>query len=102
MDKNDLIIPSDEIFSTSCRLTIMILLYNHRRINFTELQKLLKLTPGNMDHHVKKLENAGYIRTYKKLFLKRPLTMIEITKTGKKAFKDYIKKFQYVLDSLKL
>ena len=87
MDKNKLILPEDKLFTPSIRLTIMILLLTHQKINFTELQKLLGLTPGNLDHHVKKLEMASYIKTYKKLSpWRKPLTQIEITPSGKQSF----------------
>lgn len=101
MNKTDLILPSDKIFITSVRLTIMLLLLNHKKINFTELQKLLHLTPGNLDHHLRKLEDAHYVKTYKKLSsLRKPLTMIEITDKGKSDFIRYIKKFKDVLDNI--
>jgi DNA-binding transcriptional ArsR family regulator len=48
-------------------LTIMLLLYLHKKVGFTELQKLLQLTPGNLDHHLRKLTQAGYIKTTKTL-----------------------------------
>ncbi|MHA2248119.1 MAG: transcriptional regulator [Candidatus Hodarchaeales archaeon] len=103
MDKVNLTFPSDELFTTSVRLTIMILLFNHKKINFTELQKLLRLTPGNLDHHLKKLETAKYVRTYKKLSsLRRPLTIVEITPQGKTAFEDYIASLREVLNKIAL
>jgi DNA-binding MarR family transcriptional regulator len=81
----------------------MILLFNHKKINFTELQKLLRLTPGNLDHHLKKLETAKYVRTYKKLSsLRRPLTIVEITPQGKTAFEDYIASLREVLNKIAL
>ena len=103
MDKSNLALPSDELFTTSVRLTIMILLFSHKKINFTELQKLLHLTPGNLDHHLKRLETAEYVKTYKKLSsLRRPLTMVEITPQGKAAFEDYITNLREVLNKLDL
>ncbi|MFX0087684.1 MAG: transcriptional regulator, partial [Candidatus Hodarchaeota archaeon] len=96
-----LILPNDTLFTTSVRLTIMILLLNHKKINFTEMQKLLQLTPGNLDHHLRKLVDAHYVKTYKKLSsLRKPLTMVEITDNGKKDFIEYIKKFKDVLDNI--
>ncbi len=93
--------PNDKPFSTSIRLAIMILLFNHRKINFTELQKLLNLTPGNLDHHLKTLEKEEYIRRYKKLSaLRKPLTMIELTPEGKKDFERYLIDLRDLLDTL--
>ncbi len=100
MDETELILPKNEIFTTSVRLTIMILLHTHKKVNFSELQKLLQLTPGNLDHHIKKLENVKYIRTYKQFFKTRPLTVIEITKYGKESFREYIKKIQNIINKI--
>ncbi len=103
MDKTNLTLPSNELFTTSVRLTIMILLLSHKKINFTELQKLLHLTPGNLDHHLKKLETAKYVKTYKKLSsLRRPLTFVEITPHGKSVFEEYITELRDVLNKLVL
>ena len=76
------------IFSAQQRFTIMLLLYLHKRAGFTEVQKLLQLTPGNLDHHVRKLEEVGYVRTRHVLDW-RPLKVIEISKAGSQAFRDY-------------
>jgi DNA-binding MarR family transcriptional regulator len=103
MNKTNLILPSDKLFTTSVRLTVMILLLNHKKINFTDLQKLLQLTPGNLDHHLRKLEEAQHVKTYKKLSsLRKPLTIVEITDNGRKDFIEYIKKFKDVLDNIVL
>ncbi len=103
MNDSNLILPEDKLFTPSIRLTIMILLLTHKKINFTQLQKLLSLTPGNLDHHVKKLEKAGYVKVYKKLSpLRSPLTLIEVTSTGKLSFESYLKNFRDILNKIKL
>ncbi|MFX0095456.1 MAG: transcriptional regulator [Candidatus Hodarchaeota archaeon] len=102
MVKDGLILPSDRIFTTSVRLTIMILVYTHKKIKFADLQELLHLTPGNLDHHLKKLEEVNYLTIYKKLFPGRPLTVVEITDQGAKAFKDYIKDLRDLLNKIAL
>ncbi|MFX1535653.1 MAG: transcriptional regulator [Promethearchaeota archaeon] len=102
MENTDLIPPNDEIFTTSVRLTIMILLYTHKKVNFTDLQKLLHITPGNLDHHIRKLEHIKYVKTYKKLFPRRPLTVVEITNFGKNAFREYVKNFRDILNKIQL
>ena len=70
------ILEKEEIFSAPPRLTIMLLLYLHRKTGFTEMQKLLQLTPGNLDHHIRKLKQFGYVIT-RKAFSWRPLTIVE-------------------------
>lgn len=87
------------IFSAQQRFTIMLLLYLHKRAGFTELQKLLGLTPGNLDHHVRKLEEVGYVKTRHVLDW-RPLKVIEISRTGASAFKEYAVNLRKLLEQV--
>lgn len=100
VNETDLILPNDEIFTTSARVSVMILLYTHKKIKFSDLQALLRLTPGNLDHHIRKLEEVKYVVSYKKIYLKMPLTIIEITELGKKAAKEYIERFRDILNKI--
>ena len=87
------------IFSAQQRFTIMLLLYLHKRAGFTELQKLLHLTPGNLDHHLRRLEEVGYVKTRHVLDW-RPLKVIEISKAGVHAFKDYAINLRKLLEQV--
>jgi DNA-binding MarR family transcriptional regulator len=89
----------DGIFSAQQRFTVMLLLYTHNRAGFTELQKLLQLTPGNLNHHVRKLEEVGYVRTRHVLDW-RPLKVIEISKAGAQAFRDYALNLRKLLEQV--
>ena len=64
MEKKNTILPSDEIFTTSIRLTVMLILFSHKKILLNELKEILQLSSGNLDHHIRKLVNVGYIITY--------------------------------------
>ncbi|OLS29363.1 MAG: hypothetical protein HeimAB125_22750 [Candidatus Heimdallarchaeota archaeon AB_125] len=92
--------PTDEIFSISARFSIMFLLYINKKISFTNLQKLLNLTPGNLSHHLNKLMEQDFIETKKMIFSKRPINMIFITEKGKEEFSTYLSKFKSVLDRI--
>lgn len=87
------------IFSAQQRFTIMFLLYLHKKAGFTEVQKLLGLTPGNLDHHVRRLEEAGYVKTRHVLDW-RPLKVIEITRLGSMAFKAYATNLRQLLEQV--
>ena len=78
----------------------MILLYTHKKINFTDLQNLLGLTPGNLGHHLKKLESADYVTIYKAITPFRPITMVKITSLGLDNFKVYIENLKDLLNDL--
>lgn len=87
------------VFSAQQRFTIMLLLYLHKKAGFTEVQKLLQLTPGNLDHHVRKLEEVGYVKT-RHILDWRPLKVIEITKLGAAAFKEYATNLRRLLEQV--
>jgi len=82
------IILKKEVFSDQPRFTIMFLLYLNRKIGTVELQRLLELTPGNLDHHLKTLEKANLISIKKKITW-RPLNVVIITTEGIEAFRNY-------------
>ncbi len=102
MKKNNSILPSDEIFTTSIRLTIMLILFSHKKILLNELKDVLQLSSGNLDHHIRKLLNVDYITTRKSFFPARPLTVVEITPKGHEDFKEYLLKIKEVLDQITL
>lgn len=70
------------ILSSPIRMTIMLLLEQHKNIIVSDLQKLIKETPGNLDYHIKQLEKENYVIAKPGLFRKRVLKTIEITEEG--------------------
>ncbi|MFW9993120.1 MAG: transcriptional regulator [Candidatus Odinarchaeota archaeon] len=90
----------EDLFPTSARLAIMLFLVNHRKIGFSELQKLLKLTPGNLDHHIKKLEEANYVKTRRSLLSGRAMIVIEITEHGDISFREYIHELKKTINKI--
>ena len=80
----------------------MLILYTHKKVLFNEFKDLLDITPGNLDHHLKKLEEVDYIRIKKRIFPSRPLNEISITNVGISAFKEYCSKFKSILRELDL
>lgn len=102
MEKENSILPSDEIFTTSIRLTIMLILFSHKKILLHELKEILQLSSGNLDHHIRKLVKVGYIITRKSFFPGRPLTIAEITSIGYFEFMEYLKKMKKILNQIQL
>jgi DNA-binding MarR family transcriptional regulator len=58
-------------------------------ITFPKLQKLLDMTAGNLSTHLRKLEDAGYVRVDKAHSGRKPVTYIALTTAGRRAFEDY-------------
>ena len=77
----------------------MYLLFLKRRIGFIELQKLLGLTPGNLDHHMRKLEEMKLVHS-RRVISWRPLVTLEITAYGSEVFRGYILKMKTLLQGI--
>ncbi|MFW9994924.1 MAG: transcriptional regulator [Candidatus Odinarchaeota archaeon] len=86
----------NKIFSDPSRLIIIFLLYYRTRMTFTELLEKLAITPGNLGHHIKKLEEAGLVKN-RKVITNRVTTVISITETGTKSFKIFADSMKMVL-----
>ena len=88
-----------DLMKVPLRFNIMFLLYNYDKLGFTRMQKLLHTTPGNLDHHLKKLKEAGWV-TDSVFFSPRPLKIFQITPFGADEFDLQIRKFKRVLRNL--
>ena len=91
---------SDPVLASPTRLAIMLLLAVRRKMYFSELQKALGLTPGNLGSHLKKLEEAGYVRIRKVLTRIRPLTLVALKPEGEAALYEHIGMLKEALRSL--
>lgn len=60
------------------------------RITFPRLQELLDMTAGNLSTHLRKLEDAHYIEVVKSHQGRTPVTYLALSKTGRRAFEDYM------------
>ena len=67
------------------------------RIEFTFLQDLLGLTPGNLSVHLQKLEEAGYVVVEKGFVKRRPRTWVAATPEGRRAFAAHVDALEGIL-----
>lgn len=87
----------DPIIHPQVRLQVMTILCSlspGERVAFPELQKLVGASPGNLGAHLAKLEQAGYILSTKAFRGRRPVTWLEATETGRRAFEKYVSNLQ--------
>jgi DNA-binding MarR family transcriptional regulator len=80
----------DDVIHGRLRLGIMAYLADAEVADFQELKTLLQATQGNLSIHLRKLEDAGYIKIEKSFFARKPLTRARITAAGRKAFANYL------------
>jgi DNA-binding MarR family transcriptional regulator len=67
-----------------------------RKATFSDLKSLLGLTQGNLGVHLRKLEEGGYVGVEKAFVARRPQTTLRITKKGRKAFLDHLRRLEMI------
>ena len=88
----------NHVLGNPIRLGIMLYLLPRGRALFKELLKVLEVTPGNLDSHLKALEKAGYVELYK-VFADRPRTAVRITEKGAEETGKYLQALKKILSS---
>jgi DNA-binding MarR family transcriptional regulator len=53
---------------------------------FSELRDKVGATDGNLSAHLRKLEDAGYVRADKSFVNRKPQTRLSLTEAGRKAW----------------
>ena len=84
------------VLGNSVRLGIMLYLLPRGKVLFIDLQKVLELTPGNLDSHLKFLKRSGYVEV-RKVIADRPRTAVWITDLGAKETIRYIKHLKEII-----
>lgn len=69
------------------------------QITFPRLQEMLDMTAGNLSTHLRKLEDAGYVAITKTHRRRTPVTHVELTRSGRRAFEDYTAALRELLDT---
>lgn len=80
----------DAVIHGRLRLGVMAYLAQAEAATFTELKDALKVTQGNLSKQLRTLEDAGYVDVDKRIVGRKPLTTVRMTRTGRKALKDYL------------
>jgi len=89
----------EKIFHEPNRLAIMsALCAADGGVPFTDLKASCRLTDGNLNRHLKVLEEEGVIRMDKSFVQLRPRTTIHLTKTGFQRFNEYLATLAEVLE----
>jgi DNA-binding MarR family transcriptional regulator len=69
-------------------------------LSFTRLQDLTGLTPGNLITHLRKLEDADYVRSEKSGNGRSSLTSVTLTHRGRAALETYTTALRGLLGEL--
>lgn len=87
----------DKVIHIPSRLIIISYLYVVKSADLIFFKRKTNLSWGNLSSHSSKLEEAGYIKVTKLFREKKPVTVLEITEKGIKAFENYRSIMQGVL-----
>ena len=79
----------DRLIHEPARLAIITALNACKETDFLFLRRLTNLSPGNLSVHLSKLEDAGFVKTEKKIVAKRTHTHVSITEKGREAIDKY-------------
>jgi len=89
----------ERLFHEPNRLAIMsALCAADSGLPFSELRERCGLTDGNLNRHLKALEEAGAVRITKKFVDAKPQTKIFVSKQGLDRFSDYLAALSEVLE----
>ncbi len=81
----------DRVLHEKARLGIMTSLATHSEgLVFADLKQLCSLTDGNLNRHLKVLEEAGLITIDKGMQDNRPCTICRLTPQGRTRFLEYV------------
>ena len=64
---------------------------------FTELRQLCSLTDGNLNRHLKVLQEAGLVDVWKGSQKKKPQTLCRLTPEGRRRFLEYVTVLEQVV-----
>ncbi|MEQ9505436.1 MAG: transcriptional regulator [Hyphomonas sp.] len=92
-DHNDI----DDVIHGRLRLGVMAYLSAVSPAVFGELRDKVGATDGNLSTHLKKLEEAGYIRQEKRFVGKKPQTRVHLTEKGRKAWILWIQRMEAIM-----
>jgi DNA-binding transcriptional ArsR family regulator len=93
----------DPVIHAPARLRIMVTLAalpEGDDLTFTGLQDLIGLTPGNLITHLRKLEDAGYVKTRKNGTGVTARTSVALSHVGRDALERYTTVLRQLLDSV--
>ena len=91
----------DKVIHEKARLSIMTLLAGRDDWSFQDLKAELSMSDGNLITHLRILTGAGFVEEDRDESGTRPRTTYELTKAGRKAFKEYIDVLEAIVRATK-
>ena len=80
----------DDVIHGRIRLGVVAYLSSVEDALFSELRDKVGATDGNLSAHLRKLEEAGYVRVAKSFAGRKPQTRLALTAAGRKAWQGWL------------
>jgi DNA-binding MarR family transcriptional regulator len=88
----------DRVIHERARLSVLTsLITNPKGLAFGDLKQLCSLTDGNLNRHLRVLEEGKLVEIVKTLDRNRPLTICRITASGRKRYLEYLTTLEQVV-----
>ncbi len=87
----------NDIIHSRIRLAIISVLVAIEDAEFNFLKEKVKTTDGNLSVHLRKLEEAEYIKVKKEFVGRKPVSTYRLTKKGREAFKVYVENLEKLI-----
>ena len=88
----------DRVIHERARLSLLTsLITNPKGLAFSDLKQLCALTDGNLNRHLRVLEEEKMVELLKRTERNRPLTLCRITPTGRTRFLEYLTTLEQVV-----
>jgi DNA-binding HxlR family transcriptional regulator len=88
----------DRVIHERARLSILTsLITNPKALTFGDLKQLCSLTDGNLNRHLRVLEEAKIVEIEKGHDRNRPQTICRITSSGRKRYLEYLSTLEQVV-----
>jgi DNA-binding MarR family transcriptional regulator len=88
----------DRVIHERARLSVLTSLVTHPRgVTFNDLKQLCSLTDGNLNRHLKVLEEAEMVEIVKGQEKNRTVTLCRITPAGRRRYTEYLDTLEQVV-----
>jgi DNA-binding MarR family transcriptional regulator len=88
----------DRVIHERARLSVLTsLMTNPKGLAFGDLKQLCALTDGNLNRHLRVLEEGAMVEIVKKMDRNRPLTICRITASGRARYMEYLETLEQVV-----
>jgi len=84
----------DDVIHGRIRLGVVAYLSAVDSALFAELRDKVGATDGNLSAHLRKLEDAGYVRADKSFVNRKPQTRLVLTPAGRKAWQAWLDRIE--------